>query len=1212
MGISREEFVGQAVRCKLLTAEEAPRLLDLYADCDASQLAAVLVQARRLTQFQSDTILKGEGSSLLFGNYILCAKIGEGGMGQVFKAYHQRTDRFVALKLLPPATACDVHAVARFDREIKAASKVTHPNIVSVYDADVSNGAPFMAMELVDGVDLARYVRKHGPLPYQKAVHFMLQALRGLEAAHRYRLIHRDIKPSNLLLDNSGTVKILDMGLARIDEPSASPTDHELTSTGTVMGTVDYMAPEQAIDSKSVDGRADIYSLGCTLHFLLTGKPVFEGTSVTAKMLAHRDHAIPSLSSICPNVPKRLDAVFRKMVAKNVEDRYQSAAQVIIDLERQFDIGDKTTIQIPVPEVVDLTQFQFLTKFEEDGKTHALPMRTGPRRRPSSQLGQASIAFAFALAVVGTIFFFRSQTGPDKSMIRVDASPKPRLANTDGRRGPSVGAVPHVDLDDPADAATARPLAFRQAGFEDWQKEVSAMPADEQVIAVAAKLKELNPEFDGQWRVLPQIYEGKVVSVQLSGSSIRDLSPLRALTNLGVLTCDRCAISDISPLRGLPLWSINIAHNPLKDVTALEGMPLTYLNCWGCPISDFSPVKGAPLIHVMVGETRVRNISPFVNDAIRILRAPMSKIDDLTPLKNSNIRELSCASTQVTDFSPLKNVALTTLEFSPRDTDGTIHVVREMKSLERLGTEGHNWSAARFWRKYDAGEFGPPVPRWEAPDFKDWVNQVRALSAEAQLKAVAAKLQELNPGYDGRWLPEYTSFHDGVVGSVELAIDQIHDLLPIRAFPGLRHLACIGTKEGEAVRGQLTDLSPLTDLPLVSLTITNTPVRNLAPLKNLPIRYLIFANTRISDISSLRGMPLEKLLLISVSPLLSLEPLEGMPLRTLNINGTMAPDISPLAGLGIEDLNIFLVSVPDQSILPKLPLVKLSIDLRSGWDPNVLRSIPTLESINNKPADEIIAEIERLNSKARRPLDFRSPAFATWVEETSQLTGEEQLTSVIARLRALNPKFDGQVRSKIESKLIRELEFAADNIEDLSPIRACRELKILYCNSRVWAAPECLSDISPLNGMRLSELSIVNTCVVDISPLANMPLSGLNLHGTNVRDLTPIVNMPLHYIDLCYTPATDISPLRGRPLHSFLARHSRIADLSPLAGLGIGELELGGTAITDFSVLKSFPSLQSITLDFDPERDIELLQSIKSLKFINGLPVEEFWKNVDL
>jgi len=338
MAISVEQFIARLSESGLLSAAEISTfqasLPPEGRPRDVQSLAAGLVKAGKLTKYQAQAVYQGKGKSLVFGQYVVLDKLGEGGMGVVLKAQHRRMRRTVAIKVLSSAAMKQAGAVERFHREVEAAAKLEHPNIVAAYDADEHEGVHYLAMQYVEGEDLATIVQERGPLEVRQAVECLLQAARGLQYAHSKGIIHRDIKPGNLLLDKEGTVKILDMGLARITGADASLGEAErLTATGQVMGTCDYMAPEQSLDTHQADARADIYALGCTLHRLLTGNPPYRAETFAKLFLMHLEAPIPSLCEARPEVPEALDTIAQRMLAKKPEDRYQSMGEVVAELE---------------------------------------------------------------------------------------------------------------------------------------------------------------------------------------------------------------------------------------------------------------------------------------------------------------------------------------------------------------------------------------------------------------------------------------------------------------------------------------------------------------------------------------------------------------------------------------------------------------------------------------------------------------------------------------------------------------------------------------------------------------------------------------------------------------------------------------------------------------------------------------------------------------
>ena len=295
---------------------------------DPNTLAREVNRRGWLTAFQIREIYKGRGVDLRLGPYILLDLLGEGGMGRVYKAYHTRLGRVVALKVIRKEKLSKSNALQRFQQEIRAAAHLSHPNVVLALDADEADGTPFYAMEFVEGADLSKLVQQHGPIPYPIACEYIRQAALGLQHAFERGLVHRDVKPSNLLVTPRGQVKVLDLGLAMLKEVPGGENSGRVTQDGLVIGTPDFLAPEQAQNPTGVDIRADVYGLGATLYYLITGKVPFDGESPTDKLLKHITEPPPSLRAARPEVPPGLDMLVQAMMAKRPDDRPATPAHI--------------------------------------------------------------------------------------------------------------------------------------------------------------------------------------------------------------------------------------------------------------------------------------------------------------------------------------------------------------------------------------------------------------------------------------------------------------------------------------------------------------------------------------------------------------------------------------------------------------------------------------------------------------------------------------------------------------------------------------------------------------------------------------------------------------------------------------------------------------------------------------------------------------------
>lgn len=299
---------------------------------DVSQVSRAMVDGGLLTAWHAEKLLAGKYKGFFLGKYKLLGHIGTGGMSSVYLAEHTRLHDKRAIKVLPRTRVKDATYLARFQLEAKAIASLNHPNIVLAYDIDNEGDVHYIVMEYVEGIDLQGLVRRDGPLPPVQAALLLAQAADGLQHAHQRGVIHRDVKPANLLLDLEGKIRLLDMGLALVSAEEESLT---VLHNENVLGTADYLAPEQALNSHQVDHRADIYGLGCTLYFLLTGRPPFPEGTLAQRIAKHQKVMPTSIRKLREDCPGELEGISVKMMQKEAKYRYQSAAEVA-DALRKF------------------------------------------------------------------------------------------------------------------------------------------------------------------------------------------------------------------------------------------------------------------------------------------------------------------------------------------------------------------------------------------------------------------------------------------------------------------------------------------------------------------------------------------------------------------------------------------------------------------------------------------------------------------------------------------------------------------------------------------------------------------------------------------------------------------------------------------------------------------------------------------------------------
>lgn len=417
--ISADAFLRQIRDFKVVPESSLNKaLLSAPPGASALALATHLFNAGLLTKFQGSRLLQGQGPSLRLGQYLLIEELGRGGMGRVFRAEHSAMGRIVALKILSADLVNSPRAKEFFLREVRAASRLHHPSIVTAFDANEVSGVHFLVMELVQGPTLDKLVRERGPLAPLVACEYIRQVATGLEHAFEQGMVHRDIKPSNLLLkgesDSSkpGLVKISDFGLARLApiraENAGSNHGTILVEENTIIGTPDYLAPEQAKSLHQADIRSDIYSLGCTLFFLLTGRVPYPGTKGLEKIIKHSTDPVPLPSALAAGIPPELDSLVVKMMAKDPADRHQTPKEVAESITLAMGIGQGESVLValatPVMEPDPFSAFQptwndaVITPFGE--KTPSKPPKNASRKNNKNLTTTQAIFLAVGAVVL--------------------------------------------------------------------------------------------------------------------------------------------------------------------------------------------------------------------------------------------------------------------------------------------------------------------------------------------------------------------------------------------------------------------------------------------------------------------------------------------------------------------------------------------------------------------------------------------------------------------------------------------------------------------------------------------------------------------------------------------------------------------------------------------------------------------------------------------
>lgn len=441
--VASQDFFQLLEKSGLLTAPQVRKVqtkLELNPDATAEQTAKRLVKERVLTPFQAERLLEGRYRGLVIDRYRIRELLGFGGMGCVFIAEDPDEDRKVAIKVMSTEHALDAGMLARMKLEGRAGMMLDHPNIIKSYRIDNTGAVYFLVMDLVRGISLHELVALFGAIKWPMACDIIMQAAEALQYAHDMGVIHRDIKPANFLIEQDGTTRILDFGLALLGDNSADEFSLSMVFGHDCLGTPDYISPEQSLDSRKVDARADVYSLGATFYVALTAHVPFPEKTNKAKLEAHRTKTPRNVCELKPDIPPEVGAIVAKMMEKDPAKRYQSMKEVIVALSR---FAKRKTIQFDFRELVTLRAKQAKAKSESAGKKTTAPKSS--ITSPSGWIGKSAPQFSDA-----TDSFGRAET----PAIRTPA-PEPQRA-----------AIPKTSA---SSTAPIRPVTNRGPAPPGWR-----------------------------------------------------------------------------------------------------------------------------------------------------------------------------------------------------------------------------------------------------------------------------------------------------------------------------------------------------------------------------------------------------------------------------------------------------------------------------------------------------------------------------------------------------------------------------------------------------------------------------------------------------------------------------------------------------------------------------------------------------------------------
>lgn len=1081
-GVPDQRFAEYIIQSKLVSPEQVEEARQSQAAAASIgievSLAEALVRMQALTTSQRGVIEQRMANTQpstgihQLGPYRLLRRIGAGAMGVVYLAEDTMAQRRVALKVLARELASNPTFLERFHREAVASGKLNHANLITAYNFDEDRGWRYYVMEYCPGESAERLLEQRGPMPWPQALRIARDAAQGLHYAHQRGIIHRDVKPGNIMVTPEGVARLLDMGLSK----QQLERDER---TGRTVGTPHYISPEQARGEHTLDGRADIYSLGATLFHLLTGRPPYAGDDSVEVMKQHLSAPVPDASALRKDIPERVSRMMQRMMAKDPAQRYTDCAELTADLDLAL-VSEEPTSSIPMkPSPGRAAKVQAPAHRQGAHPPSIWSGQDEPSARggaPASVWGDSDRGTADQPAArpahpAAEPRSLRPRHSSESDIL----APRPRMKQN-AWMWPAVsaggvlvivllimvlkggGPPPAPPVEPPVPQKTSNYTPTLPTEPPSLPKPVNTQTTTEKPPpAVPYVPPTANVDSEERWKGATDL----LTLVDLTTDPMQGTWRFTGnnLTN------------DATPRARLSLPVQPPAEYDFRIVfTRRKGDEVTQILNW----------KGNGIAWVL---------GAIGNTACGFLRSNT----ELTPPFNAKeSKGLSHGERHSTIIEVRKDRVRGYLdghllsEWTGDSKELTWHPGWDLRGELKLGLGSHNADllihsiqmldvsgSAKVLRK--ASALTGPGESVTA----EWKKALAQLTPEEQIKHVNVKLQQVNPGFTGQvtmWASE------GQLRFIGLARATLKDLSPLQGLPHLNGIGLGGTEDTPC---PVADLSMLMGLRLGYVDCSYSKVTDLSPLAGMKLSQVICHHTEVADLSPLANMQLNKVN-CSATKVQDLKPLAGMPLTSLECAGTLVSDLGPISARMLKELDISGTKVSSLASLKGALLTKLHLHGTGVTDLSVLDGMPLV--------DVNLGEIQ--------------------VRDLSVLQGMKLTNCQLDDLELKHAKF-------LKGMPITSLNLSGNRLTEISTLENM-PLTELHLSRN-----PALSDLSPLRGKPLQKLYLRGTKVTSLEALQGMPLHTLDIRGLTVTNPAILKSLPLTTLFLDYVPAQHAEILRG-------------------------------------------------------------------------------------